>query len=83
MGQIDQCIFGSVILVARTRRKKIEENSVDILAKFACGQVSSPRLYRLNKNWIFFNKLKALETNKILSLNVSFLIEFTIYPKTD
>ena len=40
-----------VILVARTRWKKREENSVDILAKVACGQVSSPRLYRLSL-WI-------------------------------
>ena len=39
-----------VILVARTRRKKKEENSVvalrSLLNVFACGQVSSPRLYR-------------------------------------
>ena len=27
--------------------EKREENCVDILAKFACGQVSSPRLCRL------------------------------------
>ena len=52
MGQIDQCIFGSVILVARTRWKKREENSVDILAKFACGQVWSPRLYRLTHLYV-------------------------------
>ena len=41
-----------VILVARTRRKKREENSVvalrPLLNVFAGGQVSSPRLYRLN-----------------------------------
>ena len=44
------CVFSArrwVILVARTRWKKIEGNSVHILAKFACGQVSSPRLCRL------------------------------------
>ena len=36
-----------VILVARTRRKKRRKYSRPLLAKFACGQVSSPRLYRL------------------------------------
>ena len=49
MGQIGQCIFGSGL--SHTRRsdpfEKREENSVDILAKVACGQVSSPRLCRL------------------------------------
>ena len=37
-----------VILVARTRRKKREENSVSTFGRFRCGQVLSPRLYRLN-----------------------------------
>ena len=49
MGQIGQCIFR--LALSHTRRsdtlEKREENSVDILAKFACGQVSSPRLCRL------------------------------------
>ena len=50
MRQCDQCIFDSAL--SHTRRsdatEKREEKSVDILAKFACGQVLSPRLYRLN-----------------------------------
>ena len=37
-------------LVARTRRKKRRKYSRPLLAKFACGQVSSLRLYRLNQN---------------------------------
>ena len=39
------------VFSTRTRRKKREENSVvalrSILNVFACGQASSPRLYRL------------------------------------
>ena len=41
------------MLVARTRRKKKENNVVALrsfLNVFACGQVSSPRLYRLKEN---------------------------------
>ena len=35
------------ILVARTRRKKDKKIACPLLDVFACGQVSSPRLYRL------------------------------------
>ena len=37
-----------VILVARTRRKKKKKNACPLLNVFACGQVSSPRLYRFS-----------------------------------
>ena len=59
-------------LVARTRWKKREENSVDNSANFACEQVSSPRLYRL-KLWfslLFYNIIK----NYFLSLAWQYLI---------
>ena len=36
-----------LILVTRTRRKKRRKYSCPLLDVFACGQVSSPRLYRL------------------------------------
>ena len=36
-----------VILVARTRRKKEKKIACSLLDVFACGQVLSPRLYRL------------------------------------
>ena len=36
-----------VILVARTRRKKEKKIACPVLDVLACGQVSSPRLYRL------------------------------------
>ena len=39
-----------VILVARTRRKKRKKYWRLLWCKFACGQVSGPRLYRL-LNW--------------------------------
>ena len=43
----------SVILVARTRRKKKEKKiACPLLDAFACEQVSSPRLYRLNSNFL-------------------------------
>ena len=42
----------STAALSHTRRSdasdRKEENNLDILAKFACGQVSSPRLYRLS-----------------------------------
>ena len=60
-----------VIPVARTRLKKREENSVDILAKFACGQVSSPRLYLLTKN--------VPESNRKLFCNRLTLSQILIY----
>ena len=37
-----------VVIVARTRRKKAKKIACPLLDVFACGQVSSPRLYRLN-----------------------------------
>ena len=40
-----------VILVARTRRKKEKKKACPLLDVFACGQVSSPRLYRLILSW--------------------------------
>ena len=36
-----------VIIVSRTRRKKQKKIACPLLDVFACGQVSSPRLYRL------------------------------------
>ena len=41
-----------VILVARTRRKKEKKITCPLLDVFACGQVSSPRLYRLNQGFL-------------------------------
>ena len=56
-----------VILVARTRRQKREENSVvallSLLNVFACGQVSSPRLYRLSKIQSLIYYLLAIHDN--------------------
>ena len=54
-----------VILVARTRRKKDKKIACPLLDIFSCGQVPSPRLYRLrsqfylkvgmkNKNYLVF-----------------------------
>ena len=42
-----------VILVARTHRKKENKIACPLLNVFACEQVSSPRLYRLNGNFWF------------------------------
>ena len=52
MGQIGQCSLR--LALSHTRRldtleKKEQKIAWDILAKFACGQVLSPRLCRLNK----------------------------------
>ena len=49
--KVDASFFDSAL--SHTRRsdaseKKREENSVSTFGRFACGQVSSPRLYRLN-----------------------------------
>ena len=51
-----------VILVARTRRKKDKKIACPLLDVFACGQVSSPRLYRL----------KNIYLSKILQNKISF-----------
>ena len=42
-----------VVLVARTRRKKKKKIACPLLDVFACGQVSSPRLYRLRIKYFF------------------------------
>ena len=49
---VDASIFDSawLILVARTRRKKEKKIACPILDVFACGQVSSPRLYRITSS---------------------------------
>ena len=53
--EVNASIFdsGLVILVARTRRKKEKKVACPLLDVFAFGQVSTPRLYRLNH--LFFN----------------------------
>ena len=47
--KVDASIFrlGAESYSSLGRAGKTEENSMDILAKFSSGQVSSPRLYRL------------------------------------
>ena len=40
-----------VILVARMRREKKKKIACPLLDVFACGQVSSPRLYRVILNF--------------------------------
>ena len=42
-----------VVLVARMSRKKRRKYSRPLLDVFACGQVSSPRLYRLRSSMLF------------------------------
>ena len=42
---------GWVILVARTRRKKEKKIACPLLDVFACGLVSSPRVYRLRTKY--------------------------------
>ena len=52
-----------VILVARTRRKKREKIACPLLDVFACGQVSSPRLYRLTKDFFRNEQINFVKTD--------------------
>ena len=53
-----------VILVAQTRRKTEEEYSRPLLDVFACGQVSSPRLYRLKRHVVKYGSRKPRVVQK-------------------
>ena len=66
--KVDARIFDSVL--SHTRRsdasEKEEKITLPLLDVFACGQVSSPRLYRLNpKN--NFNHKKVFKPEKIFT----------------
>ena len=70
-----------VILVARTRRKKEKKIACPLLDVFACGQVSSPRLYRLSQFWPWCHNLFKcvgrvwLDTVWIFSTSMIFTFE--------
>ena len=63
-----------VILVARTRRKKERKIACPLLDAFACGQVSSPRLYRL---YIWNLKFSNLNPESIVVLAYFVIPEIT------
>ena len=73
--KVDASIFESVLSHTRSLGrdgKKEKKIACPLLKVFACGQVSSPRLYRLNlKNYIPFWKLKwrwSAQSSKFLRL---------------
>ena len=72
-----------VILVARTRRKKQKKIVCPLLDVFAYGQVSSPRLYRLNENFSWESRkfLQRFKISKYWALS-AFIFTFTISTKT-
>ena len=69
-----------VILVARTRRKKEKIIACPLLDIFACGQVSSPRLYRLTEvSKLFLVKFfrQSFETGETcIYLNIEVILGF-------